>query len=211
MKSTCPTLLFLFSLAFAAFGQPEHPDLCYPSPDKKWRITAKWAVDHYDWEIRNNRTGKAHFGEEYPPNDPVASRYITAIWSPDSHYVAVDLPRGSGRFTHECAVYSIEEDKAKSLWVPWFDTSAFLYELLKDKEIRRFTGSYRRNRFSAKEWINNTDLEVSCDVVAELNATKIVPEESFDVVALVTFRFDTKNRPRIIRGKYETYGKQVDQ
>lgn len=208
-----------------ALHQQEESSPAYPSPDGKWTLETKWfstpnglARGIYVWGFRNNRDRKLYDGNgkivdpsrwAVKPDD-IGARYITALWSNDSHFVLIDEPIGSGRFTHFCNLYRFDEKGPTSCRPPWKEEDKFIPEMLRGADIKRADG-HGRFRVFGKKWFNANDLEIECDLQAHLKATEKEVEQWVLIDSTVTIRFDKTGEGRIIKGHYDRYEKRTEQ
>ncbi|MEI9998468.1 MAG: hypothetical protein WDO13_04545 [Verrucomicrobiota bacterium] len=87
--------MLLAWMLLLALGRADPPDVTTPSPDGGWVIEAKWTGSRtgqagYVWTLKNLKTSKVFFIDKPRPDEVLPARF-RALWSPGSHYVALDL------------------------------------------------------------------------------------------------------------------------
>jgi len=203
------------------------------SPDGKWSVVGR-RIDKEvgtkqgfcDWAFRNWRHGSSYNadGTRFDKNRPISEDEtgpsdVVPHWSSDSRFVVVNLPMGSGRFLHECAIFRMDENKATSCPAPWDDPPAFFAAMVKEADAKRVSGQYKRfvvacdgwvsvRIFDVEyKWVSATDFEIEYSGQVHLDATEKEPEEWVSLDATATIRMGENGDAQIIRVKHTRYEK----
>jgi len=152
------------SVAIEMNGQTEFSSM---SPDGTWTLTAQSVAGHgWNWGIRNNKTGKVYFRVEKIQANSAFPDGCSALWSPDSRYVAVTTAEG----TETDYVSVINLSGADPVFTtfsgdgPDYNVYPLNKILLKPADAA-VAGQWMEQRTDALKWENPTDL----NLVAFLN------------------------------------------
>lgn len=195
--------ILLLITSLSGFTVHANDTLTFPSPDKKWTIIAIWISDRYryDWELKNLKTGKTYFGLKGSPADnEIGCKNLNVVWSPDSHYAAINCV--IGRITEDVCLVKTDGNEPIDIGAGWENTlspnETFEVSLLKEKDKKRFDG-WQHLWVDAQKWLNNSDLLIEADMGVWLKPAEKQPKERVDVSALITVHFDKSGNGHIVR------------
>jgi hypothetical protein len=134
------------------------PAIINTSPDGAWTIGAPWSENEgYDWVLTNNKSGQTYY-QGYSKKDSCWSipTRIRVLWSPDSHYVAIDAITNGNEHVHVMSLLGKEPEYIG------FEQGSALIEgasiMLMNREDEQEKFFVQKQRSRALQWINNTDL-----------------------------------------------------
>jgi hypothetical protein len=199
-------LVALILFAGAICGRASPPEINRPSPDQTWRITAQWvragtSQEGYDWSLENLKTGKIFF------HDPIASDAVLptrfeVLWTPDSHYAALNIYYGRRLF--DVSVIRIA-DTPELLGLPLTFPGVSPEKAFLDKQDLPLFQGYQPPLRGASAWDNNTDLRVGLGFYAYLLDRKTGKKFNLASEWQQTIRFGTSGK--VIRSECESYDK----
>ena len=205
MRFAIHLILFLASLG-AALADP--PEIDSVSPDHVWRITARWvnggtAQEGYNWDLLNVKTGTVYF-RETPQKDEALPHRFRVLWSPDSHYVALNLYYG--RAVQGVTVIPLAAGKPDLIEPTQEPGKPVEPTLLQSEDLGAFTGE-ARVLTGADAWLNGTDLNIAFDMHAPLADKKTGKTYTLETSWHKTVRFDGMTF-KVIASTCDSYEKE---
>jgi hypothetical protein len=169
----------LLLIAFSAKAKT-HEGMAYPSPDGRWSYIVTWVSSippesqGYTSELRDARTEKSYLKDTKFEPDAMLPQRMTATWSPNGSYVAVD--EYWGRVAYGVSVVDLTGKHPRML------PSLFPTELT----------DYAAFQIWTDHWLDDNTLQIEADLLPSWNNDH--PETDYNLV----IRFD-KNGGRIIK------------
>jgi hypothetical protein len=163
-------------------------ELSSKSPDGVWAMTAQSVSGGgWNWGVRNNKTGKVYFQNEKIQSNSAFPGGCSALWSPDSRYVAVTTTWGTD--TDYVSVINLSGVDPTFTAFSAFGPDYYVYPL-KDILLKpadaSVAGEWMEQRTEALKWENPTDLNLVAYLIIRLGDFS-KPERA--VAAHLTLRF----------------------
>ena len=183
MKLLLLTLL-LFGVILDSSASTKPSDIAETSPDGKWLFKAQWFGDNgYMWELENTSSRQTYFAQASPRADEILPARLRLLWSPDSHYLAINFRYGriaSGMNVIALAG-AVPDDH-----VTWPRSNEI--SMIKPEDRKMWTGEGVAN-CGADEWIALDTLVLDIDMNSELNDKTSGTKFHIDSSRQVTIQF----------------------
>ncbi|HEV3271855.1 MAG TPA: hypothetical protein VGZ93_06715 [Candidatus Methylacidiphilales bacterium] len=145
-------------------------ELSSKSPDGAWAMTAQSVSGRgWNWGIRNNKTGKVYFQDEKIQSNRAFPDGCSALWSPDSRYVAVATAWGTD--TDYVSVINLSGVDPTFTAFSGDGPDYYVYPL-KDILLKpadaSIAGEWMEQRTEALKWENPTDLNLVAYLIIRL-------------------------------------------
>jgi hypothetical protein len=157
MRVSIVTSMYLLTLATATALENNQPET-WRSPNGKYAIKEMFYGEGKLVRGIFAQTATGVTATIYPGG----ARSLSALWSPDSHYVALDADRT--KYRSEVKLFRIEHGKIAEIALPPnMDARNYL-----SADTKEHLGSLSFEGMRAKRWIDNSKIEIVSETLANL-------------------------------------------